>query len=59
VTSLPGGPFAPGQRLPQKEFYLSIDAAQVIRGPFFQLLPQVIRDPKQESLARFWWHDQV
>src|SRR5580692_2856100 len=51
--------FAPGYRLPQDELDLGVHAAQIIRRPFLDLLPQFRRDPKQKRFARFPGHDQV
>jgi hypothetical protein len=44
-------PFSCCHCLAQEEFDLRIDTAQIIGRPFFQVFPQVGRDPQQECLA--------
>jgi len=41
----------PRQRLTQQKLDLRIDAAQIIRGPLLELVPEILRDSQQESLA--------
>jgi hypothetical protein len=43
--------FPAGYRLPQDEFHLRIDAAQIVRGPFFDFLQKIRRNPQKKRFA--------
>src|ERR1700719_3702325 len=42
--------------LPQEEFDLRIHTAQIVRGPFLDVFPQIRGYPEQEGLALFAGH---
>jgi hypothetical protein len=42
--------------LPQHKFDLCIHAAQIIRRPFLDFLPQIRRNPEQKGFALFRGH---
>jgi hypothetical protein len=52
-------PFASRYRLAQYKLDLRIDAAQIIRGPFLDLFPQIRWNSEKKGLALIRGHNQV